>query len=399
MNPRLTRPLLAAVVCGALAAGGAVFAAPANAGAPVSSVGSVLADDPSGDPSTTASDAAPSADPSSSGPSADPSSSSPSADPSSSSATPPDTSPPTGRFTLNTAGLWIGQSVILTQVDIADNGVADPASVTRVVDWGDGTSTNLSAGQGPVAKQYTQAGTFPVTLTLTDGAGLVTTAKSTVTVSVPGKFAFSTTSVWPGQVFKVTISAVPAGTTKIIIDGGDGYVGSFRGVNQTVSNYYYHRKNGPLIHGWVTLRATFANQYGTTSWITIGRVNVRTDSWNPTVKVNMPKAANRVSSWKTIAGTSSDKGSGAPYVYVWVTRVVGSQVYCYQTNKTWRQVHNVAEYDKYCLGLPVKVGKNKWSLALTGLKKGGTLYVDAQTWDWADRASKVSSVSAKITSN
>ena len=36
------------------------------------------------------------------------------------------------------------------------------------------------------------------------------------------------------------------------------------------------------------------------------------------------------------------------------------------------------------------------SVKLSGLKKG-TLYVDARTWDWADNASKWSSVKAKIT--
>ena len=396
MNPRLKSPLLAAVVSGALVAGGAVYAAPAFAGAPAS-VSSILADDPSDGPSPSDS-STPSADPTTSSPSDDPASSSP-ADPSTSPTTPPDTTAPTGRFTLNTAGLWIGQNAVLTQVGIADNGVTDPATVTRVVSWGDGTSSTLAAGQGPVSKAYAKAGRFVVTLTLTDAAGNVTKVTSTVTVTVPGKFKFSSTSVWPGQPFNLIISAVPAGTTKITVDGGDGYVGSFRGANQTIKNVYYHRRNGGLIRGWVTLRVTFTNKYGTTSWITIGRVNVRTDSWSPVVKVTKPAHANRISSWKTVRGTSSDKGSGAPYVYVWFTRVVGSQVYCYQQNKTWKQVRTDAEYDKYCLGLPVKVSKNKWSIALKGLKKGGTLYVDAQTWDWADHASKVSSVSAKITSN
>lgn len=58
-------------------------------------------------------------------------------------------------------------------------------------------------------------------------------------------------------------------------------------------------------------------------------------------------------------------------------------------------MYSEADYNK-CSAIEAKVSKGKWSLKLSGLKKG-TLYVDARTWDWADNASKWSSVKAKIT--
>jgi hypothetical protein len=184
----------------------------------------------------------------------------------------------------------VGQRTALTQVGVADDGVADPETVTRVVSWGDGTSSILSAGQGPMAKQYTRAGTYPVTFTLTDAAGNSTVTTSRVTVTVPGRYRLNTTSVWPGHGFSLTISGVPAGTTKITLDWGDGWVVDYKGANQTVWAYYYHRKNGgPLIRGVVTLRLTFIDKNGTSSWINAGRGTVKTDKWAPVGKASKGK--------------------------------------------------------------------------------------------------------------
>lgn len=434
MNPRLKRPLLAAVVAGALVAGGAVYAGPAFAGTPTSSVGTVLADDvdsstsPSADPSTTDSTAPasdPASDPSSTDPTTDPTTTAPTGDPSSSAPTteptttapttapttdptttapttdpttppPADTEAPKGSFTVSAGAIWIGQRITLLQGNITDN-VSPATDIRRIVTFGDGSaSATMYAGEGAIAHQYTRNGTFTIRLTLIDAAGNSAVAYSkNVSVTTPGKLKSNTYSVWPGQYFTLSVSSVPSGTTKIYLDWGDGYVNALKGANQNIRGWYYHRTNGAKVRGYVTLRLAFVNKYGTTSWVDNIRINVRTDSWRPVVKVTKPASSNRVKSWKYVRGTSSDKGSGAPYVDVWVTRVSSGKVYCYTPKKTWKRVYNETQLDN-CAPLEVKVSKGKWSFALNKMAKG-TLYVDAITWDWADNASKWSSIKVNVT--
>lgn len=449
MNVRLSRPVLAAVVGGALLAAGAIGASPAFASDDRESsvaVRAVLGDEPtlptpsvptptpppvtpSPTPSSLPSSVPPPSDPTPdpSNPTPDPSDATPGPSeptpepsdpptnpaPEPSDATPdpsdptPDPSDPTdpasdvtapvGVFALSTTSLWVGQRVTLTQGPIHDDTSA-PEAISRVVSWGDGTSSTLVAGQAPIKKQYTKNGTFTITLTLTDSAGNTSTATasaSTVKVTTPGKFKLDKHDLWSGQKVKVTISAVPAGTTKIRFDWGDGYTSDLRGRNQSFTGFYYHRKSGGLVRGEVTLRATFTNGNGASSALPVGKVNLKKDSWKPVVKVKKPGSANRLKSWKYARGTVTDKGAGVPYVYVWASRISGTKAYCFTPQRKWKRVYTVEEFND-CVPIALKAAGGKWSLKLSGLKKG-TLYVDAKAWDWADNASKWSSVKAKIT--
>ena len=243
--------------------------------------------------------------------------------------------------------LWVGQKTSVSVLNVADDGVKEPANMGPPDQWGDGTSTRIYKGWGAVGRRYTRAARYPISLTLTDPAGHSTVLKTVgPLVSVPAaKYKLSAYSVWPGQVFSMTISKVPAGTTKITVDEGDGYAVTLPGKNQAIKVYYYHRKNGGLIKGRVTLRATFYNKFGASSAVYVGVVNVKTDSWKPVVKVKKPKNPTKIKSWKTVTGTVSDKGSGAPYVYVWVTRINGSAVYCYTPAKKWKRVYSEEQYN------------------------------------------------------
>jgi hypothetical protein len=435
LNARLTRPLLAVVVGALLAGGAGVAPAFADTGRDsVADAAAVLADDPTDtpipapseatpapepsettpapDPSETTpgpdpSDTTPSSEPSETTPAPDPSDATPSSDPSapvpdpsaSTPSTPPAQTPdkvaPKGAFTLNTSSLWVGQKVTFTQGSVSDD-KSPAAQITRTVSWGDGSSTTLKAsGQGAVNKQYTKNGKFSITLTVKDAAGNVGKTVKTLTVTTPGKWKLDKYNLWSGQKVKVSLSSVPAGTTRVRLDWGDGYTSELKPKNQSVSGYYYHRKNGGLIKGRVTLRATFYNKFGATSNIYAGVVNLKTDSWAPVVKVKKPSSSNRLKSWKTVTGTVSDKGSGVPYVYVWVSRISGSKVYCYTPQKKWKRVYSQDEYNN-CLPIAVKPAKGKWSVKVNGLQKS-TIYVDAVAFDWADKQSKWSSVKAKIT--
>jgi len=328
LNTRLSRPLLTIAVSGALVAGSGLVASPA------------LAD-------------------------------------------PVDTVAPVGSFKLNSAALWIGQSVSLTQGAVTDE-TSTPDQISRVVDWGDLTpSTNLAAGTAKYAHKYTKTGKFTVKVTYTDAAGNASEVTSAVNVTTPARARLSKTSVWNGERLHVIFSGVPAGTTKIALDWGDSYISNLPGKNQSV-------------RGLFTLRATYTNKLGASSAVLIGKVTVKKDTAKPVVKITKPGSANRLKSWKVIKGTVADKGAIAPYVYVWATRITGSKSYCYTAKKQWKRYYGSSGYNKYCTPVEVTITKGKWSMKLPGLKKG-TLYVDARAWDWADNASKWASVKAKIT--
>ncbi|MGW4941297.1 PKD domain-containing protein [Actinoplanes sp. NPDC004185] len=385
MKSRLTRPLLAFAISGALVAGGTLVGGPASAEptSPASTDASVQ-DDPTPDPTVPVPDPTDTEDPA-----PEPTDTvTPEPDPA-------DTAAPVGKFSLNSRALWIGQSVSLTQGAVTDD--TTPAEqVTRVATWGDGTSTTLAADTAQYTHKYTANGKFTVTVTYQDAAGNSSKATSTVTITTPGKFKFSKTTVWAHEPFSVTFSSVPKGTMKIVFDQGDGWVVTLEGKNQTARLYYYIRKGGSYVKGSVTSRATFYNKYGASSAIVIGKVAVKQDSWKPTATVKKPKKSNRLKSWKYATGTAKDKGSGVYRVAVFASRLSGGKYYCYSSNNTWKLVKNEAQYDKYCVAHYVKAKKGKWTLRLKGVAKG-TLWVDASTQDVSANWGKFATVEAKIT--
>jgi hypothetical protein len=412
LQTRLKRPLLAVAVTGAILATGAAFSAPASAATPV------LADEPTAtatqtdggtptvDPTTESPTVDPTTDPTTpptTDPATDPTTA-PTTDPASDPTTTPTDTPPTtpadvtkpkGTAKINYSSLWVGQRTTLTLSGVSDDRSA-PSAIKRVVAWGDGSTTTLSPTTASVTKQYTRTGKFTIVVTLTDEAGNAATVKPAgVSVTVPGKVKLSTTSVWHHQKFNVTFSSVPAGTTKIVLNEGDGYVTTLKGKNQTVPSIYYHRYRGGLMPaGPVTLTATYTNKQGTTTPIVIGKVTIKKDSWNPHVTIVKPKHPERVSSWKTIHGTATDKGSGVHDVIVVPMKASGSKVYCYTAAKKWMRLYNDSDVEK--CGVVVGVSKGKWSLGLKVLTKGDFTVI-AVGEDWSDRASNVAQVTKKLT--
>ncbi len=315
---------------------------------------------------------------------------------------PADTTAPTGSFKLSTTALWIGQRVTLTQTALADDTSA-AHQITRTVDWGDGSpATTLAPGDTRIAKAY-KPGRYTVSVTLTDAAGnkgSATVAKPTIDVTVPGAFKLSKKAVWHHESFKTTITKVPNGTKKITVDWGDGYVSAHPGKNQTILSLYYTTPKRVLVKpGVITLRATFTNANGVSAPIVIGKITLKRDSADPTVRITKPakSKANRLSSWKTVRGTMADRGSGVGIVWVYAVRFSprGDAAYCYTPTKKWKRVYSEAQMRK-CPPAVAKLAKGKWSLPLNGLKKG-TLFVDAIAGDWSHRFSKWASVSQKIT--
>jgi len=307
---------------------------------------------------------------------------------------PPDTTAPSGSFAVNLSSFWVGQRTTLTLSGVADD-VSGSAAITRAVAWGDGTTSTLSAAQVSISKQYTRAGRFTITLTLSDAAGNKRTQSSVVAVTVPGAFRIDKTSVSHHQPFKITITAVPAGTTKITMTWGDGYVSNLTGANQAVSHSYYHKSKGGLVPaGSVKPTAVFTNAAGSTVPIAVGTIAVKKDSWNPKAAITKPSRPTRVSSWKTLRGTATDQGSGVHQVHVVVKRTSGGKTFCYTAKKTWIRYRGSS--NAATCRVEVKVSGGKWSLALKGLAKG-KLAVTAVATDWSDRSGKVAGVSQQLT--
>ena len=412
MNSRLSRPLLAFAISGALVAGGGLVAGPAQADPGLPDVthslppeATSLVDDlttPPADPAPGAkevvvTEAAPGSAVATDSrtTAAVTATSTPNAvTPANSAAD--DTIAPVGTFTLNSAALWIGQSVSLTQGAVTDDTSA-PEQITRVANWGDGTSTTLAPGTVTYAHKYTKNRKYPVTVTYQDAAGNSSVAASAVTVTTPGRFALSKTSVWWNDPITVTFSRVPNGTTKIVFDQGDGWVDPLKGKNQSVRlSYYKYKNSNRLVKGVVTLKATFHNKYGASSPIVVGKVTVKVDTWKPTVTIKKPSNSNRIKSWKYAKGTAADKGSGVYRVAVFGARLNGNKFYCYAANNKWKRVTSDAQAKKYCVPHYVKVSKGKWSLRLKGVAKG-TLWIDAIAQDKAGTWGKVKTVKVKIT--
>ncbi|MEV6345714.1 PKD domain-containing protein [Actinoplanes sp. NPDC051851] len=430
MKSNLTRPLLAAIVSGAVVAGGAVYASPALAGGKPIYAAPILADEPtadetspSADPTTesaepedttsTSASAEPS-DTSSTSASAEPSdtsSTSASAEPSDSSAAPSesastdpgDITPPTGTFKLNGTALLLGQQITFSQL-LTDFSDEDPdASIVRVISWGDGTTTTLKPGDTAFSHRYTKTGTFKVTETLTDTSGNVGPAATTATVKVTTptvKVSTSKTSVWIAERYVFKVNGVPAGTKKVIIDWGDGYRDTFawKGKALSFNAYYQYLANTDykIVTGKRQMKIAYISAFGESSYVNAVAITVKKDSWKPVAKAKKPSSANRLKSWKTVTGTVTDKGAGVKRVYVYLEQYSKGKSYCLNKNKKWQKFTD-SSFSTICYDWAATVSGGKWKFKVPSGTKKGDLWVGAYAIDWSDNVGGVKYVHAKIT--
>ncbi|MEV0897950.1 hypothetical protein [Actinoplanes sp. NPDC049802] len=315
----------------------------------------------------------------------------------------PDTTKPTGTFALDHTSVWTGQQIKFTQEswDYSDPGDTND-TLKRVVSWGDGTSTVLSPTTYVARKSYTRAGSFKVTVTITDPAGNTSAIPArTVAVTVPaGKASLSRKSVYQGAAITVKIGKVPAGATKYALDWSDGWDSShYTKTKSVTSRILYRWKWDPAaqrhvkvsnarISGTRTLRISWGNDKGYGAWQTIGSLNVLKDKWKPTVTIKKPSSPSRASAWKTITGTVADKGSGVRHLGVTAFRVTKTgKAYCLTPARKWKRYYSDADVDKYCYatGVKVKIKNGKWALKLpAGLGKNQFFVAEAWVYDYAD---------------
>ncbi len=143
--------------------------------------------------------------------------------------------PPTANFTVSPTNPLIGDTVMF-------NGSAssDPDGSIAGFSWNFGDSSSLGSGAIPT-HSYTTAGTYQVTLTVTDSSGFMTMLTKSLVVEEPATIILTTSaSPTSGQPVTLTISASdPDGTVSIIkIDWGDGTVDSLSGSSTSGSHTY-----------------------------------------------------------------------------------------------------------------------------------------------------------------
>jgi 5'-nucleotidase len=300
---------------------------------------------------------------------------------------------PTGTFTLDTVAVWPGQTVKLTQTALADD-VSAAAAIRRVVTWGDGSPPQtLAAGATTATHTYRVAGSYPVTVALTDEAGNTAAASftgpSTVVVTAqPGRYPLDKKSIWATQSVELNLSGTGS-ASKVVVAWGDGAITTMSSNVGTVAHAYPRA-------GTFTVKVTLFNKAGTGTPVTAGTVKVTKDTYRPVVTFSAPKDPARASSWSRITGTATDKGVGVARVRVKLIEQRDGKWY-YYTGRTWVKTTSKSKASAKAAVLTVTPGaQGHWSLGLTGVKKG-TLTVTYWGSDKVGNTSAGKSYSKTIT--
>jgi hypothetical protein len=284
---------------------------------------------------------------------------------------------PTGAYVLNTTAIWQQQEVLLTQTALADDVDAD-ADVTREINWDDGTTETLPAGTDKLRHKYETVGTYEVSVKLTDkdnntAYAEVTGSNKVKVTTTPGTYKLDKTTgyVWVNRdngregAAKVTVSlaGIPSNTTRVRLNWGDGKYSTASRTQKTASWWY--------LRGSYRITAELENSDGKSAARYVGVFKVIEDTLKPTIAIKTPKNPTKASSWKTISGTSADKGLGA---VVWVEVVVwqqrGTIWYYYNfSKKTWIKYKGGNLPAAAVKGIS-NPPKGNWKVSVAGIKKG-----------------------------
>jgi 5'-nucleotidase len=275
---------------------------------------------------------------------------------------PSDTTAPTGSYAVNATSVWTGQTVTLTQTALADD-VSDAASITQVVNWGDGSAAEtLAAGAKTATHKYTKAGTFAVTVTITDKAGNAAPAIAAGTVTAAaqtGKYALDRVSIYATQAVTLKVSGVNGTSVKVV--WGDGYT-TTASANMAVSHTY--KKTGTF-----SVQVTPVNGAGAGTTVIVGKVKVSKDAWAPKVTLKVPSGANRASSWSKVTGKATDVGTGVRTVRVKLTEQRGKYWYYYSHGK-WTKASSRTSAVAKAEVLTASLSGSTWSVRISGVHKG-----------------------------
>ncbi|WP_231953594.1 ExeM/NucH family extracellular endonuclease [Actinoplanes derwentensis] len=301
-----------------------------------------------------------------------------------------DATAPTGTYAVNTAAIWPGQSVTLTESALDDD-VSDNAKITRVVDWGDGSAVQtLAVGTTKATHAYTKAGSFKVTVTLSDEAGnkATITASTVVVKAQAGTYKLNTKAIWTTQSVSLGVSGV-TGATQLSIVWGDGSTTKTTAANATVVHKYTKAGN-------FAVKVTPSNAAGAGKAVTVGTVKVTKDTAKPTVSLTKPSHSERASSWKTVTGKATDKGLGVAKAKVKAIEERSGKWYYYSAGKWTKAKSKKDAQAKAAVLTAVPNAKGVWSVKLTGVTKGKLLITYTAT-DKAGNTATVRTHTVRIT--
>jgi PKD repeat protein len=221
--------------------------------------------------------------------------------------------PPTASFTISPASPAVGQTVFFN----AEAARAAPGRSIVSYDWSFGNGRTAS---GVTAQQsYGTAGSYAVTLTVTDDAGGRTTVSQPVTVSITpagttptASFTYSPTAPNLNQTifFNASSSTTPSGTTftSAVWDFGDGSIGS----GASPSHAY-------AVAATYVVRLTMTNSAGQTATTTQNvTVAAATGGGSPTAAFTYSPTGPRLNQTVFFNGSGSTTPSGTTITsYAW----------------------------------------------------------------------------------
>jgi 5'-nucleotidase len=304
-----------------------------------------------------------------------------------------DAAAPTGTYALNTAAIWPGQTVTLTESALDDD-VSDNAKIVRVVNWGDGSAAQtLPAGTTSATHTYAAAGSYQVSVTLTDevgnsGAATFDGASAVVVAAQAGTYKLDKNAIWASQSVTLALSGV-TGATEVSVNWGDGVTTKSPVSSATVSHAYTKV-------GIFAVKVTPANPAGTGKTVTVGYVVVVPDCLAPEIRLNEPRHEEYASAWQTVSGSAFDLGVGVDAAKVKVVQERSGKWYYYAAGK-WTKASSERDAEAKAVVLSATPdAKGNWSVALTGVEKG-KLQISYWAEDKVGNDSKVRVHIARVT--
>lgn len=308
-----------------------------------------------------------------------------------------DVTAPQGSFSSS----WTGADATITQQTLSDD--SGTAGITRVVDWGDGTTVPWASG-ATINHTYGALGRYTPTVTLTDAAN------NANPVSVPaivigdtqaptGSFSVAPGTAWAAYT-AVTVSQSalhddysPDPNITRSVDWGDGAVTSDWTGADTITHVY-------TAAGTFSPTVTLTDEaHNASAPLATSGVTVTVDAVAPVVKLLLPTARHSVTAWKSVKGTATDApGTGVKRVSLRAVEKRGTAWFAYKaTTKTWVKAGSKAKAFAKSRALSLHTtASNSWVGKLVGLRKG-TLIYKVKATDNVGNASAVVTHKASLT--
>jgi hypothetical protein len=160
--------------------------------------------------------------------------------------------PPVAALALSATSVLVGGSITASATGSTDS---DGSIVAGKINFGDGTVISGSSA----THQYTLAGTYTITATVTDNAGASSSKSQTITVkprfvtiTSPTVSSISTSSV---RVAGTAFSGYPITATQIYVDGSLKYQTNTASISRTLS--FGVGTHSITVQGWDSSGATF----------------------------------------------------------------------------------------------------------------------------------------------